>query len=329
MSANRLRVHVQQSKGSLDVFQVTRERLMPALEAEPALLAQLDLSFGADRQALDQALREAEVLLVGNFENENLRERAPKLRWVQSIFAGVEKLSPFIPDDVVLTNGSGVHGPKAAEYGICALLMLNSQVPQLMASQRKRKWEPRFTPVIAGKKVVIVGTGKLGLALAEQAHHFKMKVIGVSRSGKAVAGFDMVLPISQLESVLPQADFLVSTLPNTPEARHRLSAQQFALMPRGAGFLSIGRGQAIDEKAMAEALRSGQLGGAVLDVFEIEPLPETSPLWEMDNVVISGHCAIDDLDAYLARAIDIFKANLHRHIAGEPLENVVDTRLGY
>jgi phosphoglycerate dehydrogenase-like enzyme len=329
MSTARLRVHVQQSKGSLDVFQVTRERLMPALESEPALLGRLDLSFGADRAALDAALRDTEVLFVGNFENENLRERAPRLRWVQSIFAGVEKLSPFIPDGVVLTNGSGVHAPKAAEYGICALLMLNSQVPQIMASQRKRRWEPLFTPVIAGKTVVIVGTGKLGFALAEQARHFRMRVIGVSRSGKAVAGFDAVLPIGQLESVLPQADFLVSTLPNTPEAKHRLGARQFSLMPRGAGFLSIGRGQAVDETALVAALQSGQLGGAVMDVFEVEPLPEDSPLWQMDNVVISGHCAIDDLDAYLARAIDIFKANLRRYIAGEPLENVVDTKRGY
>ncbi|MGW9331124.1 D-2-hydroxyacid dehydrogenase [Bosea sp. NPDC055594] len=302
---------------------------MPALEADPALLAKLDLSFGADRAALDQGLHEAEVMLVGNFESENLRERAPKLRWVQSIFAGVEKLAPSIPSDVVLTNGSGVHAPKAAEYGICALLMLNSNVPRFMASQRRRRWEPHFTPVIAGKTVVIVGTGKLGVALAAQARHFGMRAIGVSRRGLPVEGFDQVLPIGGLESVLPQADFLVSTMPNTPEARRRIGAPQFALLPKGAGFLSIGRGQAIDEPALIKALRSGHLGGAVLDVFEVEPLPEASPLWEMENVVISAHCAIDDLDAYLARAIDIFIANLRRLLAGEPLENVVDTSLGY
>jgi len=329
MNQGRLRIHVQQSKGSLDVFQVTRERLMPALEADPALLAKLDLSFGADRAALDHALRDAEIMLVGNFESENLRERAPELRWVQSIFAGVEKLAAFIPPGVVLTNGSGVHAPKAAEYGICALLMLNSDVPRLMASQRKRRWEPHFTPVIAGRTVVIIGTGKLGVALAAQARHFGMGVIGVSRRGLPVEGFDRVLPIGELESVLPQADFLVSTMPNTPEAKRRIGEAQFALLPRGAGFLSIGRGQAIDEPALVAALRSGHLRGAVLDVFEVEPLQEDSPLWQMDNVVISAHCAIDDLDAYLARAIDIFIANLRRYMASQPLENVVDTTLGY
>jgi phosphoglycerate dehydrogenase-like enzyme len=329
MDREKLRIHVQQSKGSLDVFQVTQERLMPVIQADPVLLARLDLSFGADRAALDQGMRDAETLLVGNFEAENLPERAPKLRWVQSIFAGVEKLSPFIPQDVILTNGSGVHAPKAAEYGICAILMLNSRVPRMVASQRLHRWEPHFTPIIAGKTVVIIGTGKLGVALAGQARHFGLRVIGVSRRGLPVPGFDWMLPIEELESVLPKADFLVSTLPNTPEATKRLAAPQFALMPRGAAIVSIGRGQAIDEPALVESLRSGHLGGAALDVFDVEPLPEDSLLWDMENVVISAHCAIDDLDAYLARAIDIFIANVRRYLAGETLENIVDTSLGY
>jgi phosphoglycerate dehydrogenase-like enzyme len=129
--------------------------------------------------------------------------------------------------------------------------------------------------------------------------------------------------------VLPQAQFLVSTLPNTAETHKMVGAAEFAALPKGAGFISIGRGQAIDEAALIASLQSGHVGGAVLDVFEQEPLPESSPLWAMDNVVISAHCAVDDLQSYLQRAVDIFADNVRRYLGGKPLDNVIDTRLGY
>ncbi|HWK97282.1 MAG TPA: D-2-hydroxyacid dehydrogenase [Pseudolabrys sp.] len=325
----KLRVHVQQSKDSLDVFQVTKERLFPMLAKQPAVLERVDFSFGHDRASLDKGIADAEVMMVGNFESERLKERAPQLKWVQSIFAGVEKLAPFIPDGITLTNGSGIHAPKAGEYAMCALLMLNSNVPKFMSLQREKRFEPVFTDVIAGKTVVILGTGKIGIACAEQAKHLGMKVIGVSRSGKAVAGFDRVDPIARLADVLPQAKFLISTLPNTAETKHLLGSLEFGRMPDGAGFVSLGRGQVVDEKALASALQSGKLGGAVLDVFEEEPLPASSPLWDLDNVVLSAHCAVDDLENYLQRAVDVFADNVARYLDGKPLQNVIDTKLGY
>jgi phosphoglycerate dehydrogenase-like enzyme len=322
-------VHVQQSKNSLDVFQITSERLFSMLAAHADVVKNVDFSFGADRASLDHGIADAEAMLVGNFESEELSARAPKLKWVQSIFAGVEKLAPLIPDGITLTNGSGVHAPKAGEYAICALLMLNSAVPKFFELQRRKRFEPIFTNVIAGKTAVILGTGKIGVAAAMQAKHFGLRVLGVSRSGKPTEPFDNVCQVAQLGTVLPQAQFLVSTLPNTPETRHLLGAPEFRLLPNGAGFVSLGRGQVVDEGALADALRSGKLGGAVLDVFEEEPLPAASPLWSLDNVVLSAHCAVDDLENYLQRAVDVFADNVKRYLAGKPLENVIDTKLGY
>ena len=328
-SGTKIRVHVQQSKNSLDVFQVTRERLFSMLETHPDITARVDFSFGHDRVSLDKGIADADVMLVGNFEAEDLKARAPRLSWVQSIFAGVEKLAPSIPDGIVLTNGSGIHAPKAAEYALCALLMLNSNVPKFMELQREKRFHPIFTDVIAGKTVVILGTGKIGVAIAVHARQMGMRVIGVSRSGKLVDSFDEVAPIARLNDMLPRAQFLISTLPNTVETKHLLGALQFGRMPNGAGFVSLGRGQVVDEVALVAALQSGKLGGAVLDVFEEEPLPESSPLWGLNNAVLSAHCAVDDLENYLQRAIDIFADNVRRYIDGKPLENVIDTKLGY
>ena len=324
-----IRLHVQESRNSLDVFLVTEQRLAPHLAAVPGLSERLSVTYGNDSAALEHGLSDAEILLVGNFDSENLAARAPHLKWVQSIFAGVEKLLPYIPPQVALTNASGVHAPKAGEYAICALLMLNSKVHKFNALQRQREWECVFTPVIAGKTVAILGTGNIGAAVAAHAKHFGMRVIGVSRNGRPLAGFDEVHPIGKLHDALTGVDFLVVTLPNTRETHKIVDAGALARLAPGAGFVSIGRGQVVDEAALIAALASGQLGGAVLDVFETEPLPKSSPLWSMDNVLISAHCAVDDLEAYLPRAIDIFIDNLQRYLDGNPLRNLIDRDLGY
>jgi phosphoglycerate dehydrogenase-like enzyme len=324
-----LRVHVQESRNSIDGFQVTRERFLRGLALSPDLAARIDATFGADRSELDRGLADAEVLLAGNFEADDLRRRAPVLRWVQSIFAGVETLLAAIPSDVALTNASGVHAPKAAEFAVCSLLMLNSAIPQMIAHQRSRQWRPIFTPTVAGKTVVVLGTGCLGTAVAEAAARFGVRTVGVSRSGRPTAAFSVVHEVTRLTTVLPEADFLVVTLPNTPATRKIIGRREFAALKRGAGFVSIGRGQVVDQSALVEALQSGHLGSAVLDVFEVEPLPQDSPLWNLDNVVVCAHCGVDDLDAYVPRALDLFLRNVSRYLSGEELLNRIQPELGY
>lgn len=326
---SKLRVHVQESEGSLDAFLITRDRLHAMLARHPDVTNSVAFSFGSDRKSLDFGIADAEVMLVGGFDADRLSDRAPRLKWIQSIFAGVDKLLPHIPEGVTLTNASGVHAPKAGEFVICSILMLNSSVLRFTEMQREKRWEPIFTPVVGGKTLVVLGTGKMGIATAQQAKHFGMRVLGVSRSGEPHSAFDEVFPVSRLHEALPQAHFVVNILPNTTETRNLIGAREFAALRAGAGFVNIGRGQSVDEAAMVEALRSGQLCGAILDVFQEEPLPAQSPLWSMSNVLISAHCAVDDLESYLQRAIDLFFGNVRRYLDGKPLENVIDGRLGY
>jgi phosphoglycerate dehydrogenase-like enzyme len=308
---------------------VTEQRLAPLIADTSGLRDRIEVSYANDRAGLDTGLADAEVLLVGNFETDNLRSRAPRLAWVQSIFAGVEKLIGEVPADIVLTNARGVHAPKAGEYGMCALLMLNSRVPRLEALRREGTWEPVFTPVISGKAVTILGTGNLGAAVAGHARHFGMRTIGINREGRPAEPFDEVHPVTDLIAAVRRSDFLVVTLPNAPHTRKLVDAKVLAAMPKGAGVVSIGRGQVVDEAALIAALQSGHLGGAVIDVFEEEPLPPQSPLWSLNNVILSAHCGVDDLDAYLPRAMHVFLRNLTRYLDNQPLENVVDRRLGY
>ncbi len=158
---------------------------------------------------------------------------------------------------------------------------------------------------------------------------FGLRVIGVSRSGKSSRLVDRMVRPAALKQVLPQADFVVATLPLTRETRGLIGRAELDLLPRHAGLVNLGRGAVIDNDALADKLRSGELSGAVLDVFPAEPLPAASPLWTTPNLIISPHCAVDDSTAYAERALDIFLDNLQRYLAGRRLVNVVDKPLGY
>lgn len=326
---DKLRVHVQESAGSVDVFRIDRAKCLAELESHPDLVDRIALSFGNTVDDLDSALRDTEVLVVGNFDATNLKDRAPQLRWIQSIFAGMEKLAPQVPDDIMLTNASGVHAPKAAEFAIGAMLMLNCGIPQFIEDKASAIWEPRFTPSITGRTVAILGVGAMGTAVAAQAKHFGMTVIGVARSTGPRPHIDACFEPAQLAEVLPRADFVVITLPNTPETRGMLGRRELDLLPRHAGLVSIGRAQVLDHDALIDKLSKGELGGAFLDVFEQEPLPTNSPLWRTPRLVITPHCAVDDASSYVSRSLAVFFDNLRRYLNGDGLNNLVDKKLGY
>lgn len=324
-----LHVHVQISAGSLDIFRITEARFQDGLAVHDGLHDRIAVSFGEDDAALELGLRTAQVLLAGNFRSDDLERRAPRLRWVQTIFAGVEKLAGAIPPGITLTNASGVHAPKAAEFTMTAIGMLNSHLPRLIANQRERRWEPIFTTALAGKTVVIAGVGSLGQAIAEQARRSGLRAIGVGRTAREVPGFGRCHTPADFSRILPGADFLVVTLPNAPQARGLIDRAALDLLPRTAGVVSIGRAQAMDYGALMEKLARDELSGAVIDVFEQEPLPPDSPVWSVPNLIITPHCAVDDAAAYVPRSLDVFFDNLGRYLDGRPLRNVVDPALGY
>ncbi|HEX3498195.1 MAG TPA: D-2-hydroxyacid dehydrogenase [Stellaceae bacterium] len=324
-----VRVHVENNPTTADVYHVTPALFRKLAKKMPGLSAKISVSFGNDPGQLDARLQETEILLTGGFDASNLATRAPHLKWVQSTSAGVEKLAPYIPEGIVLTNASGVHMPKGGEYAMTALLMLNHRVPHFVTAQHAARWDQAFATPIAGKTVLILGVGAIGSAAARLARRFGMRVVGVSRSGKRDKLVDRMYKPKDLKKALPQADFVLAILPLTEETRGLLGRAELDLLPRHAGLVNLGRGPVIDNDALADKLRKGELSGAVLDVYPEEPLPSSSPLWATPNLIMSPHCAVDDATSYAERALALFLGNLKRYVAGRQLMNVVDTRLGY
>jgi phosphoglycerate dehydrogenase-like enzyme len=325
----KVHVHVQNDPHQGPVFDVSPERFDAAARRHRALARRISVTNGEDASAFDVHMKTAEVLVVGHLDPRDLARKAPALRWIQSTNAGVDDVVRHLPAGVVLTNASGVHGPKGGEFALTALLMLNHAVPHFVTRQRERAWDQRFTSTVAGKTVVIVGLGALGEAVARQARRHGLRVIGIRRSGKAHPLADRVYPPDRLHDALPVADFLVITTPLTAETRGLVGRRELDRLPRHAGVVNLGRGAVLDNAALADKLTRGELGGAVLDVVDPEPLPPASPLWATPNLVITPHCAVDDGLRYVERCLDIFFDNLRRYLARRPLRNRVDASRGY
>ena len=329
-AARKLRLHVTHSDTIVPSQRLTPERLKSAAKAFPGLLGKVEISYGDGPEALDAVLGETEVLLAaGNVPLPSLAARAPRLRWLQSCSAGVEKLLPYIPAGVTITNASGVHGPRGGEYAMTAILMLNSRVPAFVTNQQRRIWDQMQTTPVAGKTLVLLGVGAIGGVAARLAKQFGMRVLGITRSGRPQRNVDRMYRPKDLRRILPKADFLLGILPLTPETDGLVGRAELDLLPPHAGVANLGRARVMDYDALAEKLRRGELSGAVLDVFYEEPLPEDSPLWAVPNLILSPHCAVDDESVYVARCLEIFFRNLKRYLAGRKLENVVDPKLGY
>jgi phosphoglycerate dehydrogenase-like enzyme len=210
-----------------------------------------------------------------------------------------------------------------------ALLALNGALPQLVSQQRRAHWNPIFTRGIAGRSVLVIGLGDMGGAVADGAKRLGMHVTGVRLNPAPHPHADRVIGLDELDSALSGADFVVIATPLTPATHHILDRSRLALMKRGAGLFNIGRGGCLDHDALADALATGHICGAVLDVFDPEPLPATSPLWTMDNVIITPHVSADDAERYLPLTLDLVFTNAARLQRREPLLNVVDPVRGY
>jgi phosphoglycerate dehydrogenase-like enzyme len=308
---------------------IRRAAFRAAARGHPDLAGRLSVSFGKDAAELETGLGQAEVLVAGHFAAHDLARRAPALRWIQSTSAGVEKLAPVLPPGVILTNASGVHGPKGAEYALTALLMLHHRVPRFVTGQRARRWEPVYSDRIGGKTLVVLGVGRIGGAAARLARRLGLRVLGVRRSGAPHGAVDAMYRPRDLSRILPRADFVLVTAPLTAETRGLLGRRELDRLPRHAGLVNLGRAGVVDYDALRGKLERGELGGAVLDVFPEEPLPADSPWWTTPNVILSPHCAVDDLVEYVPRCLDIFFENMRRYLAGRPLRNRVEPARGY
>lgn len=233
----------------------------------------------------------------------------------------------LVDTQVVVTNAAGLHATPLAEFVVFAMLYFARRWPRMVAEQRAHHWERCAIDTLERKTLGIIGLGQVGRAVARLAKPFGMRVIGTRRSG-AESGVDQVYPADQVATVLEQSDYVVLSVPQTSETIGLVGTRELAVLKPGAVLINIARGTIVDESALTEALRSGRLAGAALDVFTREPLPADSPLWDMPNVLVTPHSMSTACDEN-ERLTDLFCDNLRRYLKGEPLRNQIDKVRGY
>ncbi|MCU0486305.1 MAG: D-2-hydroxyacid dehydrogenase [Anaerolineales bacterium] len=251
----------------------------------------------------------------------------PGLRWVQSAWAGVEPLlKPGLRRDYTLTNIRHVYGPLMSEYVFGYLLLIERRILSRWQSQMAGRWDASPHGTLQGKQLGLLGVGSIGSYLAGTARHFGMRVRGYTYHSESSPDIEQYFHGNTLPDFASGLDYLVCTLPGTATTRHIVDAALLAALPPHAWLVNIGRGSAIDDLALAEALHAGQLAGAVLDVFETEPLPPEHPLWHTPNTFITAHTAAINYPPDIAA---VFINNYPRYLRGEPLLGLVDFNLGY
>jgi phosphoglycerate dehydrogenase-like enzyme len=316
---------------------VTAKGAGPKAEYLDRLRGEAQVIVGNTAEDFAAAAPEATVMLNWSAPRELNRAvfgMAPKLQWVHSRNAGLDSfLFPEIVESPVpLTNGSGVFSPPLGEFALAAMLYFAKDFPRMRRNQVARKWEPFDVLRIAGATVGIVGYGDIGKEVAWRAHALGMKVLALKRhppaEGNDLGPVDTMYATSRLREMIPLCDYVVVTAPLTAETHHMIGEAEFAAMRPDAVVINVGRGPVIDEAAMVRALEDGRIKGAGLDVFEEEPVPAESPLYGMENVLFSPHCA-DNTPDWLDNAMEFFLAQFERFRKGEPLKNVVNKKLGY
>ena len=282
---------------------------------------------------LHAAMAGAEVFfpLSGHTLTPDVVAAGPCLQWIQMASAGVEHaLFPeLVERPITVTNAAGVYAIPIAEHVLGMMLAMARGLPDLTLRQARREWKGFRGEELHGATVLVVGLGGIGREVARRCRPFGMGVIATrTQPYNSDADADRVFAASDLTAVLPQADWVVLCAPATPTSEQLIGAEQLAAMKPSARLVNIARGALVDENALIAALREGRIAGAALDVFEDEPLPEASPLWDMPNVFISPHTS-GSSPRGLERTLDLFTDNLRRYLSGAPLQNVVDKHRGY
>ena len=314
-----------------EVFTITRERFEEAAAGYADVASQLDVFIDWDTDHFVESMADADVLVCWNLPTENLADVAPNLKWIHIIGAGVEHLTPidWLPDGVLLTNNKGVHADKGGEFGLMCILMLHNFMPAIVTNQKTATYDSLYSTPIAGKTVVVVGTGSIGKAVASQAQRLGLHVIGVSRHGELIPEVDEMVAATQIDEVLPRADFVFVVTPLTDETRNLFDRARLSRIKKGAGIANIGRAAVMDYDALVEKLDDGSLSGAILDVFDPEPLPQDSKFWNQANLIVTPHISADDGNAYVPMTLKVFFDNMRRLINNEELHNQVNRHLGY
>lgn len=290
--------------------------------------------YTANLEEGEDALSEADVLVTfDNGIDAAMIERASQLRWLHVMNAGVDRL-PFdklMERRMLVTNVRGIHAIQMAEYTFGVLLQIVRSMKTLAEAERDKRWDNQCRVTeLWDQTLGIVGVGAIGKEIARRAKVFGMHTLGVNTDGRAVDGIDNMFAMSDFENMLRHSDFVVLTVPLVPSTHHLLNAVTLGEMKETAHLINIARGPIIDEAALIEALKEERIAGAVLDVFDQEPLPEDHPFWTMDNVTITPHIS-GRSPMYMTRAVGLFMENLTYYSTGEiaKMRNVIDLSRQY
>jgi phosphoglycerate dehydrogenase-like enzyme len=299
---------------------------------------QAQITFRDNYDGIEQELREAEILFTISLRPEQFAA-AHRLRWIHAPTAAVHQfLFPeLVSSDVVLTNSREVHGPVVAEHVMALIFALAKKIPQATALQRRHVWgqeaiwrEGSHPREIAGATLGLIGVGSIGSRVAQMASALGMRVIAVREhvDKERPEGIQAVFPPAAIDEMLGQADYIVVAAPLTDATHTLINADRLAAMKANAYLINVGRGAQVDEGALVDALRNRRIAGAALDVFEREPLPADSPLWDLDNLLITPHTA-GLTEKLWERHYELFSDNLRRYLSKQPLRFVVDKGKGY
>jgi phosphoglycerate dehydrogenase-like enzyme len=260
-------------------------------------------------------------------------ERAPKLRWIHNIGSGTDHYrgSGVHEKGITLTNSKGLAAPTMAEFILAQLLAMTKQIPERVRLQQSHSWDRRKNFQLSGATLGIIGLGAIGSEVAQRAKCFGMRVVATKRTlpdGPPPPNVDHLYRPAELPQLLAESQAVLISVAYTPETHHLIGDAELAAMPRGGYLIDVSHSGVLQEEPLIRALASGQLGGAALDTFAVEPLPPESPLWDLPNLLISAHDSAT-FDEYGRALTDMFNDNLRRYLRGEPLRNVVTPEAGY
>ena len=341
MTNKKIKIHVKNNHwapGSFPTdaegeknFTITKEHFAQALNNFPEIKEKIEIFVDWDEDNFKTSMANSDILVAWDFSTINLNKVAPNLKWIHVISAGIEHLHPldWMFDGLVLTNSSGAHTKKAGEYGLMSILMLQNHMTKIITNQKNKNFVSLFSNPIAGKTVVLVGTGNLGASMAKLVAPLGANIIGVNKRGKMAEGCSKVISIDKIDTVLPDADFLYLAVPETPETKNLISKERLNMLKPTCGIVNIGRQSVMDYDVLCKKLSNNEIAGAILDVFTHEPIEKKSKLWDTPNLVITPHVSSDDHGNYVNLILDIFIKNLKLFIENKELPNKVDKKLGY
>jgi phosphoglycerate dehydrogenase-like enzyme len=288
----------------------------------------LTLFICDNEKKIEEHIAEADIIFSGHTFPVELLPKAKNLKWIQSISAGVENfiLSRSIPEQVILTKITGVHGPIMSEYVLGYILAVNLKIKRAFESQKNKEWPYYIPDTIRAKTVGVIGLGSVGACIAYKLHLAGAEVIGLEEQEKRLPFISREYLVSEMQDFLERSDFVVMSLPLTPKTRGIFGEREFGMMKNSAYFINISRGPLVEEKALIQALKRGRIAGAVLDVFSEEPLPKNHELWSLENVIITPHISGPSIPEDIA---EVFLENLKRFEENKELVGVVDIAKGY